>query len=171
MTPRLSCFTLLMQEMLCALALAFDSAGRSIAEPTEIGTMSKKTPDTIVPARASPWPPSWPPLSLILFIEIIPRMSPTKAVRPQLSGPRIPSTSDAIAMPLVLGAVAGVAIKGAGALAGLGRSAANSAKDPKVCQSAAPSDFTLIAHWPGPEPAIGLFAQPSPARIPVHPLR
>src|SRR5208282_1017217 len=68
-----------------------------------MGTKRRKAAETIVPARAKPCPRSWPLLLLMRTMAMMPRISPTSDVMPQVNSPRQPSTNDVIARPLVLG--------------------------------------------------------------------
>src|ERR1039457_5515299 len=99
--PRLSCFMLFIHRMELAFCLDLARAGSSKA--AGIGASSRKAPETIVPARARPRPPNWPLLLLMRTRAIMPRISPTNDVMPQVSIPRQPSTNEVIARLLALG--------------------------------------------------------------------
>src|ERR1044072_7604952 len=106
-----NCRRLFTQVIAVALFLALARAGSRSAAKT--GSIKRKKPETIVPARATPHPFNAPPLRLILVNETIPKIKPTRAVSPRVQNPRMPSTSDAMARPLVLAGVGG-AVAGSG---------------------------------------------------------
>jgi hypothetical protein len=91
-----------------ATCLARASAGIRI--PIMIATKGRQTGGTAIPAMARPLPFSRPALPLILTRLTIPRIIAGIAVRKQVRGLSKPSTSEAIASPLVLAAGTAAAV-------------------------------------------------------------
>jgi hypothetical protein len=85
-------------------------ASAGIRIPIMIATKGRQTGGTAIPAMASPLPFSRPALPLILTRLTIPRIIAGIAVRKQVRGLSKPSTSEAIASPLVLAAGAATAV-------------------------------------------------------------
>ena len=135
-----------MQLIVIAFCLARASAGSVIPAMNGMLNNSMK-PDTQIPAIASPWPDRRLPLRLILTRETMPRTKPISAVMPHM--PRMPNTSEAIAIPLVLVSAAATG-NGGGAPGAAANAASNSGTEASVCQSAPPSGLTLVCAWARP---------------------
>jgi hypothetical protein len=67
-----------------------------------MGNKASNVPETQIPAMAKPLPFNWPVLFPILTRATMPKIIAGIAVRKQVKGARMPSTSEAIANPLVL---------------------------------------------------------------------
>jgi hypothetical protein len=85
--------------------LTLKSAGNKI--PIKNAMMGKVAGPMTMPAMARPLPLSRPTLLLILINATMPRAIAGIAVIKQVKGARMPSTSDAVARPLVLACWAG----------------------------------------------------------------
>jgi len=84
-----------------AICLVLASAGIRI--PNIIGSTKKsETAGTTIPAMAKPLPFNLPPLFPIFTRPTIPKIIAGIAVMKKVQKPKIPSTNDAIASPLVL---------------------------------------------------------------------
>ena len=107
--------------------------------------MSKKIPDTMIPARAMPLPLNLPWLRLIWDIAKAPKINPINAVKPQVKTPRMPRINEETAMPLVLAGPADAAGNGGSTPDKAARAASASANSGNVASgrySASPSALT-----------------------------
>src|SRR6185437_5685253 len=137
--------------MACARSLALVKAGEAMLATRNSGMIRRNTAETIDPASARPPPVRAPLLFFIWLIATMPRINPTREATPQVMSPQSPSTNDAMASPLVLGAgAAGENVEGgdAGENVAAGDAArganreANSGKVPSGFHSP-PSDCAL----------------------------
>src|ERR1043166_126037 len=97
--------------MMSALDLPWEIAGARTETPTTAPS-SVKSPDTQIPAMASPLPLNRPLLCLILIRATIPSIKPTNEDSPQVKTPRMPNTTDEIARPLDLEGIEPVRVRG-----------------------------------------------------------
>ena len=158
--------------MVCARCLALAKAGSII--PAKTGSISKDTPDVQMPAIASPWPCNRPPLPLIFISEMMPSGKPMSDVNAAVQNPRTPSTSDAIAIPLVVagpagsGGWSGACPGGAGGrgpapAASASANSGNSANGlhvvvPSACTNVRPSARRSAIHWRSTSALIGPYS-------------
>src|SRR5258706_2364396 len=134
--PSPICFKLFTQLIRCALDFALANAGRK-----NPGAIKRKKQERQRPVIAIPFPVRRPLLLEIFTSETIPRINPRMPPRPQVGTVRIPSTSEAIANPLVFGgAVAEIAAGGKGgvtvAATGAGGAALKTSANSANCEAA-----------------------------------
>jgi len=88
------------------ICLNLDRAGNKI--PMNIATNGKRSTGRAIPVTAGPTPFDWPALLEIFTRATIPKIIAGMAVIKQVKGLRIASTSDAMAILLVLGGLVGI---------------------------------------------------------------